>query len=99
MNARRRSLLKLFGGAALSLPARSFAEPLRILPDPEGAGPAPIAGQTSPELERMVAGVVPGPAVTQGALSAIWLEAPRRRAGRRFRSRRSTKRGLPAPSP
>ena len=76
MNPLRRSFLKLFGGAALSLPVQAFAQPIRILPDGDTVKPASIAGQPSPELHRMLGAVVPGPAMTQGALSTIWLEAP-----------------------
>ncbi|HEY7040562.1 MAG TPA: DUF6569 family protein [Methylomirabilota bacterium] len=76
MNPLRRSFLKLFGGAALSVPARAFAEPFRILPDADGVNPAPLTGRTSPELQRTLTGLVAGPAMTQGGLSAIWLQAP-----------------------
>jgi hypothetical protein len=75
MNPLRRSFLKLFGGAALSVPTKAFAQPIRILPDGDTVKPAPIAGQASPELHRTLGAVVPGPATTQGALSTIWLEA------------------------
>lgn len=75
MNPLRRSFLKLFGGAALSVPTQAFAQPIRILPDGDTVKPAPIAGQASPELHRTLGAVVPGPATTQGALSTIWLEA------------------------
>lgn len=76
MNPLRRSFLKLLGGAALSAPARAIAQPIRILPDGDAAKPAPVAGQTSPDLQRMLAGLVPGPAMAQDALAAIWLQAP-----------------------
>jgi hypothetical protein len=76
MNPRRRSFLKLLGGAALSVPARAFAEPIRILPDANPVRPAPVAGRTSPELQRTLADLVTGPAIAQGALSAMWLLAP-----------------------
>jgi len=76
MNPLRRSFLKLLGGAALSVPAEAFAEPIRILPDGDALKPAPVAGRTSPDLQRMLAGLVPGPSMTQNALAAIWLQAP-----------------------
>jgi hypothetical protein len=76
MNPLRRTFLKLFGGAALSVPARAFAEPLRILPDSDGVPPTPIVGRTSPELQRTLTGLVPGPVMSQGGLSAIGLQAP-----------------------
>ena len=76
MNPLRRSFLKLLGGAALSVPAEAFAQPIRILPDGDALKPAPVAGRTSPDLQRMLAGLVPGPSMTQNALAAIWLQAP-----------------------
>ena len=75
MNPPRRSFLKLFGAAALSVPAQAFAQPIRILPDGDAVKPAPIAGQTSPDLQRMLTWIAPGPTTSQGALSTIWLEA------------------------
>jgi hypothetical protein len=76
MHPRRRSFLKLLGAAALSVPARAFAQPIRILPDGDAVGSAPAAGQTSPELQRMLAGLTPGSAMTQDALAVIWLHGP-----------------------
>ena len=76
MNPLRRSFLKLLGAATLSVPAEAFAQPIRILPDGDALKPAPVAGQTSSDLQRMLAGLVPGSAMTQDALAAIWLQAP-----------------------
>jgi ARG/rhodanese/phosphatase superfamily protein len=76
MNPLRRSFLKLFGGAMLSVPARALAEPIRILPGADVVNPAPTGSGRSPELQRALAGLVAGPATTQGALSAIWLQSP-----------------------
>ncbi|HUM17722.1 MAG TPA: DUF6569 family protein [Candidatus Nitrosotalea sp.] len=77
MNPLRRSILKFLGGAGvtLTLPRLGFAEQIRILPDAGRVNPPPGGGQRSPELQRLLAGLVPGPAVTQGSLSAVWLQA------------------------
>ena len=75
MNLLRRSLLTLLGGAALSAPARAFAQPFRILSGDDGVGPAPTAGPASAELQQALAAIAPGPAISHRALSVIWLEA------------------------
>ena len=69
MNSMRRAFLKLLGagGAALSRPRLAAADRIRILPD--------AGGPTSPELQRILAGLVPGPAAVEGGLSVLWLQA------------------------
>jgi len=78
MNSMRRTFLKLFGAAgatAASYPALAFADRIRILPDDGGANPPGQDVQASPELERALHGLSLGTAVSQGAISVLWLHA------------------------
>ena len=76
MTSMRRSFLKLLGGAgaaAVSQPALTFADRIRILPD-GGSGTLPLPGHSSPELQRVLTALTLGAAVSQGGLAVLWLE-------------------------
>ena len=75
MNTLRRSFLKLLGaaGAAAVSPGLALADRIRVLPDAGAPVDPGLAGQVSPELRRALGQLTLGPAVTQGALSALWL--------------------------
>ncbi|HSB41457.1 MAG TPA: DUF6569 family protein, partial [Methylomirabilota bacterium] len=76
MNASRRSFLKLLGTAGtatVSAATPALADRIRVLP--EGDLAPGVLGQESPDLARALAGLVLGPAATQGALSVLWLRA------------------------
>jgi hypothetical protein len=78
MNPFRRSFLKLLGAAgaaALTAPSLALADRVRVLPDAAGATSPPLPGQSSPELARALGGLTLGPAVLEGGLAVLWLQA------------------------
>jgi len=78
MTSLRRSFLKLIGAAgaaAVSSPALSFADRIRILPDAGGPATLTLGGQLSPELQRILGGLTLGAAAVQGGLAVLWLQA------------------------
>jgi hypothetical protein len=78
MTELRRSFLKLIaaaGAATIVYPAQALADRIRILPEAGGADTPLLAGQSSPELQRALSGLVLGGAARQGGLAVIWLEA------------------------